>query len=194
MDKTEQYINKALVVFKQEGLRLSIDELAQKMGISKKTLYNNFNSKEALLSDCLKHVFMGLDQNMQMLHDENKNAIECMYDSFHELNNFFKDHSPVFISDLNRLYPEMISSKHTSGFGQFREKMILNIKKGIKEGLYDKEIDIELISDYFEHSVFGFFFHSIRTNNAFSSNNYFETIITYNLKALVTDKGRKLIK
>ena len=88
----------------------------------------------------------------------------------------------------------MISSSHTSGFGQFREKMVLNLKKGIREGLYMDDINIELISEYFGHAVFGFFFHSIRSNAAFSTTNYFETIITYNLRALVTETGRKLLK
>lgn len=194
MEKSQLYINKALIIFKQEGLRLSIDELALKMGISKKTLYNNFHSKEALLSDCIKHVFADLNNNMKMLHDDNYNAIECMYQSFHELNIFFQDHSPVFINDLHHLYPEMINDKHTSGFGQFRGKLILNMKKGIKEGLYSKDMDIDLISAYFVHSVFGFFFQSVITSNAFSTTNYFETMITYNLRALVTEKGRKLLK
>ncbi|MFA9390527.1 MAG: TetR/AcrR family transcriptional regulator [Prolixibacteraceae bacterium] len=193
MDKKQKYINKALVIFKQEGLRLSIDELAAKMGISKKTLYNHFDSKDTLLRQCIHHVFTDLNSNMELLIDENKNAIECMQQSFHALSIFFQDHSPVFISDLNKLYPDMISEKHTSKLGPFSETIKLNLEKGIKEGLYASELDIRLISRYFVHSIFGFFFQSIISDNEFSANNYFETVVIYNLKALSTDKGRKLI-
>ena len=162
---------------------MSMDELADKIGITKKTLYNHFGSKEELLSRCISQIFKDLDRHMQLLYKDELNAIECMKQSFQFIAELLKDHSPVFIHDLQKMYPEMISNRHTSGFGQFREKMKLNLQKGIKEGLYAPDLDIELISDYFGHAVFGFYFQSILTNSSFSSKNYF-----------VTAEGRKQLK
>ena len=193
MDKKQKYINKALVIFKRDGLRMSIDELAEKMGVSKKTLYNHFGSKEILLQQCIHHVFADLNQNMALLTNEKMNAIECLQQSFQSLSIFFQDHSPVFISDLNKLYPDMISEKHTSKFGQFTKAIQLHLEKGIEEGLYSSDLDTPLISRYFVQSVFGFFFQSIISDNEFSASNYFETVVNYHLKALATDKGRKII-
>jgi len=47
--RKKDYINKAISVFKQAGLRLSLEEVAGKMGITKKTIYNHFSSKDELL-------------------------------------------------------------------------------------------------------------------------------------------------
>ena len=52
-DRKKQYIGKAIEILKQEGFRLSLDEMATKMGITKKTLYNNFSSKDELLNPSL---------------------------------------------------------------------------------------------------------------------------------------------
>jgi TetR/AcrR family transcriptional regulator, cholesterol catabolism regulator len=184
------YISKALSVFRQEGLRMSLEELAEKMGITKKTLYNHFNSKEELLSECIHDVFADMRLKMMVLIDENSNAIECMYAGFREIKAFFMHQSPLFIKDLNKLYPEMVSVEHTSGYGMFREKIMLNFEKGIKEGLYIENMDTLLISQYFMYSIFGFYIQSVTTSNEFSAAGYFETILSYNLRALVTEKGR----
>lgn len=50
--RKDKYVAKAISILKQEGFRLSLDEMATKMGITKKTLYNNFSSKEEPRSAC----------------------------------------------------------------------------------------------------------------------------------------------
>ena len=44
--RKEKYAAKAMEVFRQSGLHISIDEIAEKSGVTKKTLYNHFESKE----------------------------------------------------------------------------------------------------------------------------------------------------
>ena len=48
-NRKESYIARAIAVFKQDGLRLSLEEVAAKMNITKKTLYNHFASKDELM-------------------------------------------------------------------------------------------------------------------------------------------------
>jgi len=188
--KRSKYIQKALAIFKEEGLRMSMDELAAKMVMSKKTLYNNFGSKEELLSKCIHSIFRELDKSMMLMYNDDRNAIECLVESFKEIRLFMADLSPIFLNDLQKLYPEMVSSSHTCGFGQFSEKLTMNLSKGIQEGLYREDLDIKLISKYFSFAVFGFYFLHVRSENSSISLNYFETIIQLNLRSLVTDKGR----
>ncbi|HPR60979.1 MAG TPA: hypothetical protein PLF35_08535, partial [Prolixibacteraceae bacterium] len=125
--------------------------------------------------------------------DTCRNPVDCMLFTFKNLSVYFRDHSPVFIGDLQRLYPEMVSDKHTSGYGQFREKIIQNIQRGIAEGVYRNDIDEVLISKYLVHSIFGYFFHSVIFDNTFSAANYFDTIAQFNLRALINDKGMELL-
>ena len=116
--RSNKYINKALQIFKQEGLRLSLDDLAEKMAISKKTIYNHFSSKEELHSACMRSMFINLNQKMNVLVDDSKSAIEGLRDGFKELKYIFFELSPLFIHDLRRLYPDMIYSSHATEIGR----------------------------------------------------------------------------
>lgn len=188
--KNKKYITKALQIFKQEGLRLSLDELAEKMSISKKTLYNHFSSKEDLHQACMQCMFMDLNHRVAVFTDEAKNAIDCMREGFKELEAVFFQLSPLFIHDLQRLYPDMVYSSHASDVDFFKKRIMANIEKGIREELYNPHLDISFTSQYISHSVFGFYFHSVLNNTDFSTSNYFETVLEFTLKGLVSEKGR----
>lgn len=193
-EKSTKYITKALKIFKQEGLGLSLEELAERMAISKKTIYNHFHSKEELHSACMQSMFMNLNQKMDVLTDDSKNAIECMREGFNEISEIFLQLSPLFIYDLQKIYPDMINSTHANDLDFFNEKIKLNLKKGIKEGLYNPKLDIAFFSQYISHSIFGFFFHSMLTGKKVLTNNYFSTVLEFNLNALATEKGSQYLK
>jgi AcrR family transcriptional regulator len=184
-----KYIQNALLIFKQDGLKLSLDELAEKMSITKKTLYNHFSSKEELHTACMRSMFSELNQRMAVLTDPKMNAIECMREGFKALKGIFIQLSPLFIHDMQRLYPNMVYSSHASDIDFFKQRIMANIEKGIGEGIYNPQLDISFISQYISHSVFGFYFHSVLNNNEFSTLNYFETVLEYHLKGLVSEKG-----
>lgn len=191
--KSKKYIAKALLVFKQEGLRLSLDELAEKMSISKKTLYNHFASKEDLHSACMQGMFDEMNQKAAILTAGSNNAIECMREAFSGLKTVFMQLSPLFINDLQRLYPNMANTGHASDIAVFRTRIRENIEKGIKEGVYIPQPDVDFISLYIVQSVFGFYFNAVLSQTDFSTSTYFETVLDFTLRGLVSERGRLLL-
>lgn len=189
----QKYITKALSVFKREGLRLSLDDVADKMGITKKTLYNHFNSKDELFYECVQSLIADLLASMEVMIDPQLNAILAMRRGFDELTEFFTALSPIFFFDMKKMYPELASTEHAIGFGAFREKIIQNLNKGIKEQNYREDVDVQLISEFFIFSVFGFFISNVINNNDYTSKTYFKTVLNYHLRALVSEKGKELI-
>jgi AcrR family transcriptional regulator len=189
----QKYIDKAIQVFKIEGLRLSLDEVADKMGITKKTLYNHFSSKDELLQECIHSLILELQSSVSVMNDEKLNAVMAMRKGFEALSVFFYALSPMFFNDIKRLYPEMASSEHAAGFGVFREYVVQNLRKGMAEQTYRNDLDVELISQFFIFSVFGFFISKVLNNSEYSAKSYFISIVDYHLRALVTEKGKKFI-
>jgi AcrR family transcriptional regulator len=189
----QKYIDKAIEVFKVEGLRLSLDELADHMGITKKTLYNHFNSKDELLQDCIHSLITELQTSVAVMNDEKLNAVTAMRKGFEALSVFFYALSPMFFNDIKRLYPEMASTEHAKGFGVFRENVVRNLQKGMKEQIYRNDLDVELVSQFFIFSIFGFFISKVVNSSEYSAKTYFISIVDYHLRALVTEKGKKLI-
>ena len=61
----------AMDLFRQEGLRFTMQQLAQKLHISKKTLYTCYASKEALLLDMIDDAFGAIHARKQTILAEN---------------------------------------------------------------------------------------------------------------------------
>ncbi|HPW66116.1 MAG TPA: TetR/AcrR family transcriptional regulator [Salinivirgaceae bacterium] len=191
--RKKNYINKAILVLKQDGLRLSLEEIAGKMGITKKTLYNHFSSKDELLKECIQTISADFREMINGLDDKKNPAIDNMRDCFSRLNHFFTVLSPVFFYDLMRLNPNQATSEHIIGSDFFKKKMMANLKQGMQDGSYRHDLDVEFMSHYISYSVFGFYINSTINNNPHIPKTYFENIAEYNLRALVSEKGKQLL-
>jgi len=189
-NKRSKYTYKALEVLKENGLKLSLEDIADKMGITKKTLYNHFSCKEELLTECMHSFVTDLQIKMRVLYSTDMNAMDCLRRGVEEVALLFQSLSPVFLFDLKKMFPNFASTEHRAGFANFLEGMRENLIKGINESDYRKNIDIELISQYFTYSVFSFFINKVVNNNEFTAKNYFKAILDYHLSAIVSDKGR----
>ena len=187
------YISKAITVFKQEGLRLSLEEVAGKMGITKKTLYNHFISKEELMKACILSISADMQEAMRGLDDSAFSAIENLRMSFIKLNHFFNALSPIFFYDIMRMNPNEATAEHLIGSGLFQTKMMGNLNQGIREEIYRQDIDVEFFSSYISYSVFGFYINSMIKNNLHIPKSYFVDVTEYNLQAIVSEKGRQLL-
>ena len=192
--KTSQYTAKAISVLKQDGLRLSLEEIAARMGITKKTIYNHFESKDDLLTKCIQSISADFQMTMNSLDREKSNAIQNLNDAFVGLNTYFANLSPLFFYDIMRLNPNQAMSEHAIGSGIFKEKIKKNLRQGIDEGLYLPELNVEMISQYIAYSVFGFYINNVVKNSQNISNTYFEDVLHFNLRAMVTEKGRSVME
>ena len=191
--RKDKYAAKTMEVFRQYGLHISIDELADKSGVTKKTLYNHFESKEGLLKFCLQTFVHDLEKKISIMYSEDVNAIEGFKSGICGMGEVFHSLSPVFFDDLRKMFPELSGTQHKAGFGSFLEGMKRNLEKGKKEKLYRQEINVEMISRFFISSVVSFFISSVLTRSEYSARDYFRSVIDYHLHAVVTPKGQRLL-
>ncbi|MBP1671334.1 MAG: TetR Family Transcriptional Regulator, partial [Bacteroidetes bacterium] len=52
----DRYVSQVYVLFRQKGLKMTMEEIADDLKLTKKTLYNNFNSKEELMRTVMQFV------------------------------------------------------------------------------------------------------------------------------------------
>lgn len=182
--KEDKYLDNAIALFLKEGISMPIDIIAERIGVTKKTLYNNFGSKDGLIDSCMSRVFNNLGESLECLNDESKDVQTCFSEGICALVNFFKETTPRFLSDLMRFYPKMASVDHDAGIELFNEKLRQHITRGQKEGIYRNEIDARLISGYIAYSIFSYFRKSVMHDGDFAADHYFNQVIDFNLKAL----------
>lgn len=82
----DQIIEASIRSLQQEGLRFSVDVLAEKLRISKKTVYKYFPTKEALAYAMYEKYYLDLNSKIQDMTRENENSLPedllcCYFDS-----------------------------------------------------------------------------------------------------------------
>ena len=191
--RKDKYVSKAIDILKQEGFLLSLDEMAARMGVTKKTLYNNFSSKEELLKECVHAISSDFQSAISLLDDGERSAIESLVLCFKQLDRLFETLNPVFFSDLMRNNPHQAMLEHAIGSNFFGDKMQANLRRGVETGLYRADLDIPFMCEYLSYSVFGFYINAVVRNKLLPSGSYFATILGYHLRAIVSEEGNQLL-
>ena len=186
MDARDIILDGAAKLFKQKGLKsVTMDELAKSLGMSKRTIYENFKDKDELIETCLlKFSTDGLARRSNIL-DTNSNVYEVMYQFALLQHDETNGVSPVFFDDLHRYYSAMLTElKHksedislkllkrlfTTGIEgrYFRDDTNIEVASLLLDRLF--EFAIKLIDDYhiqpceMYRSVFLPFFRGISTD------------------------------
>ena len=147
----EEILKISITRMQQVGIRsVSIDDICHELGISKKTFYVYFPSKDDLLVEILgKHqekVSTELAQSFGKRTVE-QSLIEWSKIAKHAEKQMIK--TPPMIYDLEKYYPQLFK-QHKSYMRAATEDILMEfLQKGINEGVFRKEIDIKIVAMVF---------------------------------------------
>lgn len=153
IDARTKIMSSALELFKQYGFKsVTMDDVARRAGISKKTLYQFFDNKNSIVSETLLWYKQTLRCQCNDMMDGAKDAIEAFVRIQVHFENFYKEINPIALHELQRFYPE--------GYHQFRENINNdvsatknNIDQGIAEGFYRPDINSEILARFHMESI-----------------------------------------
>lgn len=148
MDLADKIREASIKLFFDRGIKaVSMDEVAKSVGISKRTLYETFASKDALLVSCFDLLYSErLRMIDEALQDGSKSFIETMMASVYNAISFLQTVNPVFFEDLNRLNCANVCESMKQSMDVYRKKMRDLIEDGKRDGYLRKEVDAELMS------------------------------------------------
>ncbi|WP_442845125.1 TetR/AcrR family transcriptional regulator [Leeuwenhoekiella sp. H156] len=144
-NKKSDIIDKAVDLILEQGIRLaSVDKIASSCGISKKTFYRYFESKEAMLMELVLIYSKDVEQFLRLNGELAPNAMAEMlaYDSFFEKK--FRYVLPDVFVKLRRYYPDVTEIIEYQKKHVLEPFIVQNLDRGIKEGFYKNTIDKQL--------------------------------------------------
>ncbi len=140
---------KAAELFNLYGIkRITVDEIAASAGISKKILNSCFVNKTAIVEAVVDEMLAKNQNGCMLIKKQSDDAIGELYLLVNYLEKFYSSLNGVLLSELSFGYPiayEKVTS-HQTGFLAAQIKS--NIRSGIEENLYRKDLDAE-IAAYF---------------------------------------------
>ena len=128
-------IKATIDIFKEKGVKFTMDDIATKLGVSKRTLYENVDSKECLLNLIVDTVFDSIaEESKQIINDQNIDDIERVKRLLTILPTSFKTIDYTKIYEIRKFYPkiyEKIIDKLDSGWEPTGELINKCIEKGL---------------------------------------------------------------
>ena len=194
LENRERILAKSRELFMQYGIRsVSMDDIAGVLGISKKTIYHYFADKEELVGAVIQFEVCHSESQCNVDHSESANAIEEMFRAMEMVEQMFRTMNPSVLFDLKKYHPGAFSilEKHKNDylFNIIRS----NLQRGISEGLYRPEIQVDIIARFRIDSMLLPFDPSFLQRQKIGLVEVEQQIIEHYLFGIVTLKGYKLV-
>jgi hypothetical protein len=127
---------------------VTMDDIATQLGISKKTIYQFYKDKDALVMAVVNFELEEQSLKCQSTQDNAENAVHEMFMILEDIQQMFKNMNPMTMNELAKYYPKAFL-RIQNHKDDFMHKIIkTNLIKGIEQGVYRKEIDPEILSIY----------------------------------------------
>lgn len=146
MNVRERILDTALRLFRTYGMKsVTMFDISRECGISKKTVYEHFTDKDALINESID--FM-LSQRGSQINQcaESDNAIAELLESLQYSEQFAQAINPVMFYELRKYHPEawakVDSFKQQTTLPTIRK----NLDRGIAEGLFHNNMNLDVIA------------------------------------------------
>jgi AcrR family transcriptional regulator len=131
----------ALERFMQHGIRsMTIKKLVEPLGISTKTFYKYFKSKEDLLEECLRVLYAGYFNEFDAILTRKDKPVTTLLSLFRGAldRDFGVNHA--FFHDLNYYYPELQNAAINRTWKNYGDLVLPVVQNCIKEGYFREDI------------------------------------------------------
>jgi AcrR family transcriptional regulator len=190
----EKILYKSSDLFLTLGFKsVTMDDIATEMGISKKTIYVHFPNKTKLVEAVTFHLFDTICVGIDEICESAPNPIQELYSIKMYVMHHLKDEKSSPQYQLKKYYPQIYQQLKIKQFEKMHSSVEDSLKHGVKTGVFRDTIDVDFISRMYFTGMTG-----IKDNMFFPPEHYqmeylMESYLEYHLRAIVTEKGFKIL-
>ncbi|MEO9511017.1 MAG: TetR/AcrR family transcriptional regulator [Flavobacteriaceae bacterium] len=190
----EKILYKATELFLTLGFKsVTMDDLANEMGISKKTIYSHFENKTKLVEESTMNLFWFISNGIDEIAALMKNPIEELYEIKKFVMLHLKDEKSSPQYQLQKYYPKVHATLKSKQFETMQNCVVDNVTRGIEMGIYRDNLNVEFVSRIYFSGVISIKDNSLFPIHTFSIKQLMDDYLEYHLRGIVTPKGRKIL-
>lgn len=191
MELRENIIEVATALFRQMGVRaVTMDDIARQAGISKKTIYQEFEDKGALVFETFSAFLEKEEEMLAKISEEEDNVIQ----HFVRVSEFMKEQysgmNPLILNEIRRYYPKSWKRFERFKNGLALRTMVDVLKRGKERGYFREEIDVEILAMLRLEQI-TFDFRSLPSASQFDMVRLQMELVDHFVHGILTDKGRQ---
>lgn len=135
---------------------VTMNDLAKELGMSKKTLYNFYPNKDALVGEVMQLVSDRIQNIITQIQEQNLNPIHELFTIRREINAMIPhEQEDACIYQLSKYYPEQYEQFHERQMKMILQPIERNIRRGQNLGVYLSDIAVAVYAKFFYMGMIG---------------------------------------
>jgi AcrR family transcriptional regulator len=193
-EKHGNFLLKVYELYNRFGIKsVTMDDVARELGISKKTLYECIEDKTELVKHVMEMVYRYHGEKLNEITKKDLNAIEQLFEVNRYMTQMVKEQNPSLGYDMQKYYPELHKTMMQEQRQRMHEAIRKNLVKGIEEGLYRKEMNVDIIAGlYMTRMEYRYQKDTFLALNI-DSQDVMKEIFVYHLHGIANENGIKLL-
>lgn len=186
----EKILSSSTEMFLSLGFKsVTMDDIASKLGVSKKTLYASFPNKEALVSACVFRFFGYVTSEIKNIITAARNPIVELYEIKLFMMRQIKNEkiSPQY--QLKKYYPQIFNELQEKQLDFMVASVSKSLKEGVELGLFRPNLNIPFIARLYFNGMMGIKDQRLFPAEQFQHRQLMTDYLEYHLRAICTDKG-----
>ena len=195
MEVKENIITTAEELFLRYGFkRVTMDDIAREMAISKKTIYQYYKDKNEIVCCVTEQYLQKENAVIEKLEAESENVIEFLLKLSKQLRRHVVTVHPGAMDDLRKYFPQgwKIFTQYKREF--FLKSMIRTLKKGMEEGYFRQNMNPEVLAVMRMEQIPLSFDQNLFPRSRFEFAEVQMELLRHFMAGIITDKGRELLK
>ncbi len=189
----DKIIQKASEMFHQFGcVKVTMEEIAAGIGISKKTLYKYFSNKEHLLDEIFTNVSCKTETfSNEVLANDNYSYVQKVKLLLENVSKHIGKFKGPMIVDLQTHFPKIWEKIHLFMKKKAWEKFSILVDDGISHGIFRKDVDKNIVVLMYVFSLQNLLTPEVLAQVSLSADQVYNTLINVIFEGILTDEGRK---
>ncbi|MCX6560534.1 MAG: TetR/AcrR family transcriptional regulator [Candidatus Aminicenantes bacterium] len=188
----DRIVETARGLFFRSGFnRVTMDEIASRLGIGKATLYTVFAGKEDLLLAVVRRTIGETMTRIEAAASDRKAGfVERVSALMATIGTLFASISPLFLDDLRRSAPHIWTAIDAFRREKLRANFSLVLRGGIDDGVFRGDVDIDLVLDMYIGLVERYLNPDAILRYGRPASDLFGAILQVFFQGLLTNRGR----
>lgn len=198
MNQTEEYdiriITGAAELFRQFGIRaVTMDMIANHLGMSKRTIYERFRDKDELLFAVMDSMIVKRREKTDSILNTSPDVISAIFAMIRSGSDHAAMMNPLIGSDLRKYHSKVLGRLKEKCENPDYEASMKMLETGVKQSVFRDNLDLEILSRAFSAIASMMIDENIFPQEKFLQRDLIKNIILNFLRGISTERGIELI-
>jgi len=191
----QKILEKSKELFLNLGFKsVTMDDIANALGVSKKTIYKYFTNKTSLVDAVIGFMFESICSSIDEICARKLNPIDELFFIKRAVLEHLNDEKSSPVYQLQKYYPKIYASLKQKQFLMMHATIQNNLERGIQSALFREAIDKDFMSRMYFNGMVGIKDQELFPLKKYSMNVLMDHYLEYHLRGIATEKGIKQLE